>query len=191
MLMMLSGTWKLNAFTPHHHLLAEQMCCLFGNFGSQALVSHSSLLLHSELTRPSTERNSQNITLHSVFLQYKSRHKQEKHQQLWQYHRDEPLVNSIPTAFSFSPIILKYKSNSNIQSWKMTLISKFQKMPFSETETNFLKPIVMSQGLPSSFMSSLWELVNLLVCFIADPITRKDTVTLMAINTWISSATHE
>lgn len=73
----------------------------------------------------------------------------------------------------------------------MTLISKFQKMQFSETETNFLKLIVMSQGLPSSFMSSLWELVNLLVCFIADPITRKDTVTLMAINTWISSATHE
>lgn len=33
--------------------------------------------------------------------------------------------------------------------------------------------------------------VNLLVCFMADPITRKDTVTLMAINTWISSATQE
>lgn len=41
----------------HSHLLAEQMCCLFGRFLSQALDSHSSLLLHSAVTRPSTETN--------------------------------------------------------------------------------------------------------------------------------------
>lgn len=41
----------------HSHLLAEQMCCLFGRFLSQALDSHSSLLLHSAVTRPSTGRN--------------------------------------------------------------------------------------------------------------------------------------
>lgn len=32
---------------------------------------------------------------------------------------------------------------------------------------------------------------DLLVCFMAEPITRKETVTLMAMKTWISWATQE
>lgn len=49
------------------HPLAEQMCCLFGRFRSQALDSHSSLLLHRELTRPSTERNTVGQSIHNTF----------------------------------------------------------------------------------------------------------------------------